>query len=457
MRSSSLISYFKRILGVSSLFERKRLFFLPFPFKYIIQNNIKQNKLNKRCFFSEKSNNCLIGYSLFFIIKASVIAVSYGYYLNNISKKININKISLDEIKYVSSRSKNVIIVKIPKQKICNDGYSIEQLIEKLDKEEIDHLGICTYFIEDSSIQSVRSPNITLYKNFGKIQNNLGEVELNEAFSLVKHFFTPTLNTVPTYNQDNVKDINLDTFENEVINKSSKSNPLLLLYFDNKCLMCFLIRPLINTLACDLKSISNIQFARYNIEENDIHEFSPNISATPTFVLFQGDELPEKWDEYKPKDIIEKIAKILCKQSKEEARHHIDKFKNLEEKILLRFQLFTLVNLWQFYLLEFQSLMKSSFIDNVNDLSSYFENLLSLSNKFLDHEASFSRNVNCAEVDFNNLLNYKNISNFKEILSENISKDMKKSDTIEENICYLLGEIREYCTDYLRIRGLTEY
>eukprot|EP00434_Breviolum_minutum_P041929 symbB.v1.2.037304.t1/scaffold5473.1/size26756/2 len=77
------------------------------------------------------------------------------------------------------------------------------------------------------------------------------------------------------------------------------------------CFLCFLMRPFVNSLGEFLEeNKAPFVVKRINIEKNDFPE------GTPTFVLFRGPDVrAEKWEEFKPKDLCEKMVKVFPKLS----------------------------------------------------------------------------------------------------------------------------------------------
>eukprot|EP00439_Symbiodinium_sp_Y106_P022608 s7969_g2.t2 len=61
-----------------------------------------------------------------------------------------------------------------------------------------------------------------------------------------------------------------------------------------------------------LENKAPFRLKRLNIEKNDFPDGCPVARGTPTFALFRGkDTAGEKWEDFKPKDLCEKIAKVF--------------------------------------------------------------------------------------------------------------------------------------------------
>merc|ERR1719367_144586 len=101
-----------------------------------------------------------------------------------------------------------------------------------------------------------------------------------------------------------------NSFVEDVINESSPSRPVLVQIYEDTCFLCFLMRPFVHSLAglfADHKVPLSLK--RLNIEKNDFPDGCPVARGTPTFVLFRGAGVaPDKWEEFKPKELVEKVS-----------------------------------------------------------------------------------------------------------------------------------------------------
>ncbi|CUV05144.1 unnamed protein product [Cryptosporidium hominis] len=439
-------------------FDKRILALLMNPFRRNIKrNSFNINTFNRKCFdLFRNKDSFRFNYTIFSI--SISFAFLAKYYFQNIRKQLNMKAISSDEIEILSSKSKNMIVLNLIKGMEINKSNFIKELIKQIKSKELNRLNIQIYYTENTCSES--TPNVTLFKGYGSRISNIDlNFKNNNNIEQIKSFFGPKSEKIINGNSSTIKNISYDTFESDVINKSDENNPLLLMYYDDYCLMCFLIRPLINSLAARLRNTKNIQFGRYNIGRNDLHEFSPPVKATPSFVLFRGSQEPERLDEYKPKDIIKKIIEIKCKvENNDCGKNELAELSTLEQKVLIRFHLFIVLSIWNLYLKELQGKLintpKSQFCE-LNFM--HLEELLSISCLFLqDQNVSSKNSKSFDEINFEKI-SYDKIAeniNFQEIFLENIKKDMKRSDTIEENINHLLNEIEGCCNDYITMKKL---
>ncbi|KAH8583796.1 uncharacterized protein ELE39_001542 [Cryptosporidium sp. chipmunk genotype I] len=439
-------------------FDKKKLAELLNPFRRKIRENcFKINTFNRNCFdLFRNKNGFRFNYTIFSI--SISIALLTNYYQNT-SKQLSTKEIASNEIETLSLKSRNMIVLNLIKGMDPNKSNFIRDLIKQIRGKELNKLNIDIYYTQDN-IYSQSVPNAILFKGYGSAISNVDlNFRNNHNIEKIKSFFVPISEKIINSNSSIVKNISHNTFENEVINASNQNKPLLLMYYDDYCLMCFLVRPLINSLAIRLRGSTSIKFARYNIERNDLHEFSPLVKATPTFVLFRGRQEPEKWDEYKPGDLISKIIEIEYGAKNNNCDNNmLAELKALEQKVLIRFQLFTILNIWNLYLKELQNTLintPKNQIDKLNFI--HIEDLLFISSSLLQN-----RNFSSENGDHFNDINLEKISyekiaennNFQRIFFDNIKQDMKRSDTIEENIDYLLNEIKGCCNDYIAMKSL---
>lgn len=440
-------------------FEKRKLIMFLNPLKKILREKyFKFNVLNRKHFHLFRNMDRLHLCYRILSISTSIALIS-RFYFHNENIELNIERIYSSEIEPLSSTSKNMIVLNIPKGTDINKHHFIKELIKQIKNRELNKLDIDIYYVEDdSSRENVYKANI--YKRYGAIVSSVDFNDTSKDIENIKSFFIPKSEKSTNYDpQSAIKNVTYNSFEDDVINASNEKTPLLLMYYDDYCLMCFLLRPFMNSLAARVKNSLGIQFARYNIEKNDLHSFSPEISATPTFVLYRGKQKPEKWDEYKPKDLINKIIEIKNNEKENNCNpNELVELNRLEHDIFVRFQLFTVLNLWNLYIMDLQNVLINTPNDQHNKLSfTHIDNLLAISSSFLKDNIFSKNNARHNTLNLDKLTEYDKIvksCNFQEIFLENIKKDMKRSDTMEENINYILNEIKGYCNDYLAIKGL---
>merc|ERR1712232_588894 len=89
-------------------------------------------------------------------------------------------------------------------------------------------------------------------------------------------------------------------------------------------------------------------------EKNDFPDGCPVARGTPTFVLFRGPKAaPSKWDEFKPKDMVEKLTKEL--PAMDDSVY--TRMEDLQNLVSRRFQLFTQLVFWTVEIGKLQTLV----------------------------------------------------------------------------------------------------
>ncbi|KAJ1609602.1 putative transmembrane domain-containing protein [Cryptosporidium canis] len=443
------------------IFEKRIRAILLSPFRKIIgKRYLKYDIFNKHYFdISGKRNRHCFYYKVFSI--STSIALISRFYFRNVKPKWSIEVIPASYIEPLSSMSKNLIVLSVASGTDIDKNSFIKELIKQIKCRELREQDIDIYYVE-SDIYKNNTYKASLYKGYGTVVSNIDLYDWGSSIEQIKSFFIPKSNKSSIDQTSVVKNVTYETFERDVIHASSEEMPLLLMYYDDSCLMCFLLRPLLNSLAARVKDSAKIKFARYNIERNDIHDFSPQISATPTFVLYRGGQNPEKWDEYRPADLINRI--IETKSNERDGISEVIELAELsvlEQNVFIRLQLFVVLSLWNLYLLELQNKLINTQKNQQNKLSfSHIEDLLAISLSIIGNNDLLKENsaVNNT-LNLDKLIGYSDAVNrrdFQEIFYESIKKDMSRSDTIEENIDYILDEIKGCCEDYLTIKGLFE-
>merc|ERR1712187_212910 len=115
------------------------------------------------------------------------------------------------------------------------------------------------------------------------------------------------------------------------------------------------MRPFVNSIQVLLaESGVPLTIKRLNVEKNDFPDGCPVARGTPTFVFFRGEKAPPiKWDEFKPKDLVEKLTKEMTKID-ESVYAKLEDYQNLVSR---RFQLFTQLVFWTVELQKLQALI----------------------------------------------------------------------------------------------------
>lgn len=199
-------------------------------------------------------------------------------------------------------------------------------------------------------------------------------------------------------------------FQELVIEASTTSHPVLLQMFEDTCFLCFLMRPFINAVAELLKEQGvPVTIKRLNIEVNDFPSGCPVARGTPTFVLFRGPTIPPtKWEEFKPKDFSEKLVKTFGMSPPTVAQ-----LEELQNLVATRFQLFTQLVMWTS---ELQRL----------------EELLAAANDALASGKSPPATPSKPDDDA-----------FNEVVSAMMALDMRRTDSIRDNLLHLQREVDE--------------
>eukprot|EP00920_Eleutheroschizon_duboscqi_P026811 GHVT01065780.1.p1 GENE.GHVT01065780.1~~GHVT01065780.1.p1 ORF type:complete len:704 (+),score=89.63 GHVT01065780.1:197-2308(+) len=155
--------------------------------------------------------------------------------------------------------------------------------------------------------------------------------------------------------------VNGEEFNQQVCLEATPSRPVMVQLYEESCFLCFLIRPLINSVAQLMhKEQIPFLFRRLDIEANDFPPSCPVARGTPTFVLYKGHiGQGEKWNEFRPKDFLNKLEKEFNLPASV-----TNKFPALLEDLNERFKLFGALAVW---LSESRSLERTMFSPPAKD------------------------------------------------------------------------------------------
>jgi len=197
-------------------------------------------------------------------------------------------------------------------------------------------------------------------------------------------------------------------FQEHVIAASSPEKVVLLQLYEDTCFLCFLMRPFINTAAKVLEEAGvPVTIKRMNLERNDFPEGCPIARGTPTFVCFRGASVkPAKWEEFKPKDLVDKIGKDFPQSAPVHKT-----LEELQSLVSQRFQLFTQQVMWQI-------------------------ELNKLSMRLADDPAALT---STGGIDDDTA--------FNEVVTQMMAKDMKRTDGILDNLKHLQTEVDDVEAD----------
>merc|ERR1712167_509780 len=99
-----------------------------------------------------------------------------------------------------------------------------------------------------------------------------------------------------------------------------------------------------------------LQIKRLNVESNDFPDVCPVARGTPTFVMFRGvDNAPVKWEEFKPKEVVDKLREEFPSISDEVYA----KMDDMQGRVSNRLQLFTQTVMWTVELGKLEKLVNS--------------------------------------------------------------------------------------------------
>lgn len=253
--------------------------------------------------------------------------------------------------------------------------------------------------------------HIVMYKGQRKTVLS-GEIPKEQIIN----FFAPVsedLKTAGVVKKD-VPSVSGHSFPEDVVAASSPAQPVLLQLYEDTCFLCFLMRPFVNSLA-RLFVTYNVPLVikRLNIEKNDFPDGCPVARGTPTFVCFRGEGMaPSKWDEFKPKELVEKISSEFPNHASE----MYAKMDELQGMVSRRFQLFTQLVMWTLELHKLDALVSG---------------IPTPQSGISDATATTEASRVSEDVTFN------------KIVEEMMAKDMKRTDATAENLEHLQKEVDE--------------
>lgn len=205
-----------------------------------------------------------------------------------------------------------------------------------------------------------------------------------------------------------IQHISGDEFESEILNKATRESPIILQVYEKSCFLCFLMRPLLNSLAELLKDEVPFTFKRLDIEANDFPDGLPVVRGTPTFIFFTGrDATPVRFEEFKPRDLVKRISQDF--PVSEEVR---TKMFDLVDRVALRFQAFSGLIMWG---TEAEKILQLMFESDTS------------------HHPTIAFDLKSAEDKDKEL--------FNKFVSEFMSEDMVKTDKLDDNISGLMKEL----------------
>jgi thiol-disulfide isomerase/thioredoxin len=209
-----------------------------------------------------------------------------------------------------------------------------------------------------------------------------------------------------------IEHVSGDEFRQKVIEASSIDRPVLVQLYEKSCFLCFLMRPFLNSLAEMLKQEPGVPFTlkRLDIEENDFPDKLPVVRGTPTFVMFRGStEAPQRLEEFKPRDLVNRITRDY--RVSDAGR---EKLMELVERMTLRFQTFSGLVMW------------STEAEKILELISAGDQ---------GHNATIPFDLSNSEE--------KDKALFNRLVSEYMTDDMLKIDTLEDNLNSLRRELTQ--------------
>jgi len=249
---------------------------------------------------------------------------------------------------------------------------------------------------------------VVMYKGQRKAVVRMGEETPKRK---VLDFFAPVSEDLPESARTlGVPRVSGATFREDVVVASS-TVPVLVQLYEDTCFLCFLMRPFVNSIAKLLEEQKvPVKIKRLNIERNDFPDFCPVARGTPTFVLFSGKAKPaEKWEEFKPKELIEKLSKQFP-QLPESTLAEMDE---LQTAVSRRFQLFTQMVMWTMELQKLEALVAESAPGG--------------------KPATPPPQAGEKEED----------AGFQESVSQMMAEDLRRTDCLAENIRHLQKEVDE--------------
>ncbi|EKX72579.1 hypothetical protein BEWA_050470 [Theileria equi strain WA] len=251
-----------------------------------------------------------------------------------------------------------------------------------------------------------KDPKFVLYKGLRKkyygSEDLLDEQKFSQMVKEMPTFFEEVSQDAASLRQsdDLPEFVTLSNFNERVIKDASKRSPIIVQLYEDNCFLCFLVRPFINSVHNHLKEVNSpVRIKRLNIQMNDFPKGCPITRATPTFVFYTGGNNGAKWEEFKPQDFVRKLSEVakLPKDS-------VEYLEKLAEDISQRFVMFGKLAHWMSESQMIQELVFSSQIPGEEPLTS--------------SEDMYSRALRML-----------------------MDMDADRTDSLEENLEYLKGEI----------------
>jgi thiol-disulfide isomerase/thioredoxin len=242
---------------------------------------------------------------------------------------------------------------------------------------------------------------IILYKGNRKLRDSISSELTNDQIAKYMSFFDPvSALKVPVNLQNQPEEMTLTSFKSDI---SREMSPVLVQLYEKTCFLCFLMRPLINSIHRSLQNEGmKISIKRLDVEENDFPDTLPVSRGTPTFIgcSTENDYIKvEKWKEFRPTEIIDRLSKQIEVSKKIE-----DYWRSLPGLLTERFRFFSQFVMWQTE----QSLLERCLIISDANSTTYSED-----------KEMFNTQISAAMID-----------------------DAGRSDSLEENIKMLTKEIK---------------
>lgn len=309
----------------------------------------------------------------------------------------------------------NIVLFVFNKNKVHEEKKKVLEI-----KEEIRKLGFSNMnYLYTYDSKDVPEYACFLYKGRRRMMLTEEELGKKSRVDVFRDFFKPVSENYEVLNKDRPDNVPMfvthDTFQREVIEDSMK-NKILLVLFENSCFLCFLYKPFINSLNKLFKENQiELRIKKYNIEKND---YAPNMiicRGTPTFLYYHNGE-GNKWVEYKPSEIINKIVEITKVPTEVK-----NQMLELSEKLHARMHYFGYLTLW------------------VTE-SRVLENML-LQKHIITPSYSVDENPEKGVKDKSTKLDEENIYN--DVLTTLIEEDMSRNDMIQDSLEFTKGRIEE--------------
>lgn len=192
--------------------------------------------------------------------------------------------------------------------------------------------------------------------------------------------------------ESGIQPISANQFKEKVV-EASKKQPIVVQLFEDGCFLCFLMRPMIQTInSSPIAERLGFKMVRFNIDANDFPEDLPMARGTPTFVLFKNGK-GEKWAQFKPQDITKKMSDAF--NHPDDLRKQIDELPGVVGQ---RLAMFTQMVMWSLEIKRLQKVL--------------------------------------ADPNTNLVPETKETDGFNEMVMALMAEDMKRTDKLEENVKY---------------------